>query len=84
MEKFQKEGRFAKILDTDIIISKVNMTIMSKWINDKVTELLEIEDEIFVNMIIELLSNQTCGKKLQLEITGFLGKKTGMYCRCYI
>jgi serine/arginine repetitive matrix protein 1 len=53
--KMTKAGKFAPILDTKVDLKKVNVDIISKWICEKVTQILGFEDEIISNLIVNLL-----------------------------
>ena len=69
-----------KIFSTTV--SKRNIIILpiiKLWLNKKIIELLEFEDETLVNLIINLISSseeKIDPKKLQYQISGFLGDKT--------
>ena len=55
------------------------LPIIKLWLNKKIIELLEFEDETLVNLIINLISSsedKIDPKKLQYQISGFLGDKT--------
>lgn len=77
MAKMASKGMFASILETKINIKKVNIDVISKWITQKVIEVLGFEDEIVINLIINMLQGDVIdGRKMQLGVTGFLEKKT--------
>ena len=80
MAKMQKAGKFAAILDTKIDMKKVNIDIISKWVSEKTIEVLGFEDEIVINLVINMLQSENLhGKKMQLDVTGFLEKKAGAF-----
>ena len=80
MAKMQKAGKFAAILDTKIDIKKVNIDIISRWVTERTIEVLGFEDEIVVNLVINMLqSDNLHGKKMQLDVTGFLEKGAGAF-----
>jgi serine/arginine repetitive matrix protein 1 len=80
MAKMQKAGKFAAILDTKIDIKKVNIDIISKWVSEKTIEVLGFEDEIVINLVINMLQSEKLhGKKMQLDVTGFLEKGAGQF-----
>ena len=80
MAKMQKAGKFASILETKIDIKKVNIDIISKWVSEKTIEVLGFEDEIVINLVINMLqSDNLHGKKMQLDVTGFLEKGAGSF-----
>ena len=78
--KMKAAGKFAPILDTKINLKKVNIGVISKWVNEKIIELLGFEDDILIGMVNNMLqSDHLDGKKLQLEVTGFLEKQSGVF-----
>lgn len=80
MAKMTKAGKFAAILDTKVNLKKVNLDVMSKWVNEKIVELVGFEDEILINLVVNMLqSGELEGKKLQLDVTGFLEKQAGAF-----
>lgn len=68
-----------KIFSTTV--SKKNIIILpiiKIWLNQKIIELLEFEDETLVNLIINLISSSNDKidpKNMQYQISGFLGDK---------
>ena len=80
MAKMEKAGNFAPILNTKVNLKKVNLDVISKWINEKIIELVGFEDDILINLVVNMLQgNEIEGKKLQLDVTGFLGKQSGVF-----
>lgn len=80
MEKMTKAGKFAAILDSKVNFKKVNLDVISKWVHEKIIELVGFEDEILINLVNNMLQGgELEGKKLQLDVTGFLGKQTGAF-----
>ena len=69
-----------KIFSTTV--SKRNIIILpiiKLWLNKKIIELLEFEDETLVNLIINLINSSEDKiepKNMQYQISGFLGDKT--------
>ena len=66
-----------------ITVSKQNIIILpiiKLWLNQKITELLEFEDETLVNLILNLITNSPSDKidpkNIQYQLSGFLGDKT--------
>ena len=53
-----KEGKFAPILDTKVDLKKINLDIITKWIQAKITEILGFEDEIIINLVINMLMGE--------------------------
>jgi serine/arginine repetitive matrix protein 1 len=56
--KMEKSGFFAPILETKVDLKKVNIDIMSKWVTERIVQLLGFEDEIVINLIINMLNTQ--------------------------
>ena len=91
--KLGQDIRF-KNPDKDILLSmktpKIYSTTVSKrniiilpiiklWLNKKIIELLEFEDETLVNLIVNLINSsedKIDPKNMQYQISGFLGDKT--------
>ena len=77
-----KEGLFPKVIEEDINLENINIQFFSKWVEEKIAEILGFEDEIVIGFIINVLETSKTekkkipGKKFQLELTGFLEKKT--------
>ena len=77
-----KEGLFPKIIEKDINLENINIQFFSKWVEEKIAEILGFEDEIVIGFINNVLETSKAekkkipGKKFQLELTGFLEKKT--------
>jgi serine/arginine repetitive matrix protein 1 len=74
--RMEKAGKFSPILDTKVNLKKVNLAVISKWITQKIIEIVGFEDEILISLIINLINDgDVDGKKLQLSVTAFLDKK---------
>ncbi|WVZ56406.1 LOW QUALITY PROTEIN: hypothetical protein U9M48_006945 [Paspalum notatum var. saurae] len=75
--KLLKTQKFAPELDHLVDTSKVQMDVMKPWIATRVTELLGFEDEVLINFIYGLLEEKEAdGKKIQIQLTGFMEKNT--------
>ncbi|KAG2541829.1 hypothetical protein PVAP13_9NG703500 [Panicum virgatum] len=75
--KLLKTQKFAPELDHLVDMSKVKMDVMKPWIAKRVTELLGFEDEVLINFIYGLLEEKAAdGKKIQIQLTGFMEKNT--------
>ena len=80
MAQMEKSGNFASVLDTKVDMKKVNCDVMFKWVTEKLIDMLGFEDDIVINMIINLLEKETIDpKRMQMELTGFLEKKTKQF-----
>ncbi|CAN0084717.1 unnamed protein product [Ectocarpus sp. 12 AP-2014] len=80
-KKLLRRTKFSKVLEQKVNMKKVNMDVMQRWIAQRITSLLGFEDDIVVGTCINYLSEEgkLDPKKLQLQLTGFLEKSTGMF-----
>uniref|UniRef100_A0A0D9Z581 PWI domain-containing protein n=1 Tax=Oryza glumipatula TaxID=40148 RepID=A0A0D9Z581_9ORYZ len=75
--KLLKTQKFAPELEHLVDMTKVKMDVMKPWIATRVTELLGFEDEVLINFIYGLLEEKEAdGKKIQIQLTGFMEKNT--------
>ncbi|XP_062216078.1 uncharacterized protein LOC133916428 [Phragmites australis] len=75
--KLLKTQKFAPELDHLVDMTKVKMDVMKPWIATRATELLGFEDEVLINFIYGLLEEKEVdGKKIQIQLTGFMEKNT--------
>jgi serine/arginine repetitive matrix protein 1 len=80
MAKMAKSGLFSPILETKVNTKKVNLDVINKWITQKIIEVVGFEDDILINLVINMLQgNNLDGKKMQLDVTGFLEKQAGAF-----
>lgn len=80
MAKMAKSGMFAPILDTKVNPEKINLDVINKWITQKIIEVVGFEDDILINLVINMLQGAVVdGKKMQLDVTGFLEKQAGSF-----
>lgn len=78
MAKMSKNGMFAPILDTKVNLKKINLDVISRWVTQKIIEIVGFEDDILINLVINMLQGtEVDGKKMQLDVTGFLEKQSG-------
>ncbi|XP_020255723.1 PWI domain-containing protein C825.05c-like isoform X4 [Asparagus officinalis] len=61
-------------------MTKVKMDVIRPWIATRVTELLGFEDEVLINFVYGLLEDVD-GKKIQIQLTGFVEKNTGKFMK---
>ncbi|GJN08324.1 hypothetical protein PR202_ga26231 [Eleusine coracana subsp. coracana] len=74
--KLLKSQKFPPELDHLVDMSKVKMDVMKPWIAKRVTD-LGFEDEVLINFIYGLLEEKEAdGKKIQIQLTGFMEKNT--------
>ncbi|KAJ0962465.1 hypothetical protein J5N97_030293 [Dioscorea zingiberensis] len=75
--KLLKSQKFASELDHLVDMTKVKMDVMRPWIATRTTEFLGFEDEVLINFIYGLLEEKVVdGKKIQIQLTGFMEKNT--------
>lgn len=53
--KMEKAGKISRIMETKVDLKKVNIEIISKWVQERIIEILGFEDEITINMVINHL-----------------------------
>jgi hypothetical protein len=57
-KKLLKTINFPKILNEKVDISKVNLDVLRPWIVNRITELLGFEDEICIEFVNTLLTDE--------------------------
>ena len=58
MKKMDKAGKFSKILEQKVNMSKVNLDVMSRWCTERLNEILGFEDDIVNGLVINLLQSK--------------------------
>lgn len=80
MAKMAKNGMFSPILETKVNLKKINLDVINKWITQKIIEVVGFEDDILINLVINMLqATDIDGRKMQLDVTGFLEKQSGAF-----
>uniref|UniRef100_A0A1D1YDA5 Serine/arginine repetitive matrix protein 1 n=1 Tax=Anthurium amnicola TaxID=1678845 RepID=A0A1D1YDA5_9ARAE len=80
--KLLKTQKFSPELEHLVDMTRVKMDVMKPWIARRVTELLGFEDEVLINFVYGLLDGKAVdGKKIQIQLTGFMEKNTGKFMR---
>ncbi|XP_020593813.1 serine/arginine repetitive matrix protein 1 [Phalaenopsis equestris] len=80
--KLLKSQKFAPELDQLVDMTKVKMDVIRPWIATRATELLGFEDEVLINFVYGLLDGKVVdGKKIQIQLTGFMEKNTGKFMK---
>ena len=84
MAKQLKQTKFSKIFSKKVRIDKVNVPVMSQWIEKRIAEILGFEDEIVASMAINLFLEPQDGmdpRRAQLNLAGFLGdEQSALFC----
>ncbi len=64
-KKLLKTIKFPKEYDQHVDIKKVNLDVMRKWVTERVTALLGVDDEVIIQYVIEQYESPTevCGEK---------------------
>ena len=79
-KKLLKTRKWPKEFNKKVDLSKVEMSVIEKWIEDKIEDILGFDDEIVVNLAVAELTKKNekgiCPKRIQLNLTGFLEKRT--------
>ena len=76
--KQMKGMTFPASFKIKVNIAKVNMDVINKWVQDKLLEILGIEDDILEGTVTNLLEaggSSLDPRELQLQLTPFLAKK---------
>ncbi|KAK0618513.1 PWI domain-containing protein [Bombardia bombarda] len=81
--KLLKSTKFPPEFNQKVDMQKVNLQVMKKWIAGKVTEILQNEDDVVIELIFNLIEGGRCPdiKSLQIQLTGFLDKDTPSFCK---
>ena len=95
MAKLLKKTQFPANFSVEVELSKVNIPVMSQWVERKITELLGFEDEIVASTAINLFLPTTNPafdapsvppkidpRRAQLNLAGFLGEEdAATFCK---
>jgi serine/arginine repetitive matrix protein 1 len=77
MAKQLKQTKFPKIFSKKIKVDKVNVPVVSQWIETQIASMLGFEDEIVASMAVNLFldanESNVDPRKCQLSLVGFLG-----------
>ena len=76
-KKLLRTTVFPTIYSTAVDIKKVNIQVFREWIYEKITQLLNMEDDIVTEYAFSLLEEESIDPKImQIKLTGFLESKT--------
>lgn len=69
--------KFSDNLNKRVDMSKVKLDVLRPWISQKITDMLNIEDDVIVEFVYNQLEEEKfpCPKKMQINLTGFLNGK---------
>ncbi|GAQ47458.1 hypothetical protein AKAW_02555 [Aspergillus niger] len=81
--KLLKQTKFPPEFSRKVDMTKVNIEVMKKWIAGKISEILGNEDDVVIELCFNLLEGSRFPdiKSLQIQLTGFLDKDTGKFCK---
>ncbi|KAJ1446048.1 hypothetical protein M885DRAFT_547845 [Pelagophyceae sp. CCMP2097] len=89
IKKLGSRGLFDASFATPVDMSKVNLDVMGRWVDERVTELLGFEDEVVVGLVNNLLARSRDAltgqlrkldpRDLQVQLTGFLAKQAAPF-----
>ena len=81
MKKMANAGKFSAILNEKIDMSKVDLDTIGKWCKERLFEILGFEDDIVLGLLMNLLQHSNLdGRRLQMDITGFLENHGRSFC----
>jgi len=78
-QKLKKSMKFPPEFDQPVDLKKVNLEAIKPWIQRRLTEILGFEDEVVIGLVVNVLENkeeQPDPRDLQINLTGFLAKKS--------
>jgi serine/arginine repetitive matrix protein 1 len=56
LEKMTKSGTFSPAYEIKVDVGKVELTLINKWISERLIDLLGFEDDIVINLVINMLT----------------------------
>ncbi|CAH2016069.1 unnamed protein product [Acanthoscelides obtectus] len=78
-KKLLKQMKFNSCLSQQVDMTKVKLEVIKPWIQDKLTDMLKMEDDVVVNFVYNQLEVKFPDpKKMQINLTGFLQSKNAM------
>ena len=86
LKKQLKKTRFPKIFNEKVSLDKINIPVLSQWIETELERLLGMDDEIVsstaINLFLDNGSAMLEPKKAQLQLGGFLGEsEAAAFCK---
>ncbi|CAH8587513.1 unnamed protein product [Dicrocoelium dendriticum] len=75
-KKLMKTMKFGDNLSQKVDMARINLDCIRPWVTNRVTELLNFEDEVVCNYVLNQLEERHPDpKEIQINITGFLNSK---------
>ncbi|KAL7912139.1 PWI domain-containing protein [Trichoderma velutinum] len=81
--RLMKSTKFPTEFSQKVDMQKVNLQVIKKWIANKISEILGSEDDVVIELCFNLIEGPRHPdiKSLQIQLTGFLDKDTGPFCK---
>ncbi|KAK4070335.1 hypothetical protein Trihar35433_4802 [Trichoderma harzianum] len=81
--RLMKSTKFPTEFNQKVDMQKVNLQVIKKWIANKISEILGSEDDVVIELCFNLIEGPRHPdiKSLQIQLTGFLDKDTGPFCK---
>ncbi|KAH6608758.1 hypothetical protein Trco_002104 [Trichoderma cornu-damae] len=81
--RLMKSTKFPTEFSQKVDMQKVNLQVIKKWIANKISEILGSEDDVVIELCFNLIDGPRHPdiKSLQIQLTGFLDKDTGLFCK---
>eukprot|EP01069_Polyplicarium_translucidae_P011054 Polyplicarium_translucidae@DN3469_c0_g1_i1.p1 len=88
--KMMESAAWPEEFSTPVDIDRVNVEVIRQWVQKRIAELLEEDDEILVDYCMQQLAEHAdvdgnvvklCPKRLQINLTGFMGKHTATFVK---
>ncbi|PTB67141.1 PWI domain-containing protein [Trichoderma citrinoviride] len=78
-----KSTKFPPEFSQKVDMQKVNLQVIKKWIANRISEILGNEDDVVIELCFNLIDGPRYPdiKSLQIQLTGFLDKDTGPFCK---
>ncbi|KAI9669332.1 MAG: hypothetical protein M1831_000368 [Alyxoria varia] len=82
-QKLLKQTKFPTEFNQKVDMQKVNLEVLKKWIAGKISDILNNEDDVVIELCFNLLEGSRFPniKVLQIQLGGFLGQPTAGFCK---
>ncbi|PWN29895.1 hypothetical protein BDZ90DRAFT_228944 [Jaminaea rosea] len=90
LKQLESKSPFPSSFNQKVDLTKVSLSVFRPWISQRVSELLDFEDDVVVEYTYSLLEEAASSptttssldpRKMQLSLSGFLEGKTGEFVR---
>jgi len=81
-KKLMSQMTFPPEYKLEVDLKKVTLSVMKPWISQRVIELMGFEDEVVIDLVYNMLENNTTKpdpRKLQIDLTGFLARNAKVF-----